>query len=51
MNLKMLSGMKVGELKDFLRLRGLKLSGNKDELVARVFVAIENGVQILKTAS
>ena len=37
-------------LRDFLRLRGLKLSGNKDELVARVFVAIENGVQIVKTA-
>ena len=50
MDLKMLSGMKVGELKDFLRLRGLKLSGNKEELVARVFVAIENGVQVVKTA-
>ena len=50
MDLKTLSGMKVGELKDFLRLRGLKLSGNKEELVARVFVAIENGVQVVKTA-
>ena len=42
--------MKVQELKDFLRLRGLKVSGTKSELVARAFVAVENKVQTVKTA-
>ena len=41
--------MKVEELKNFLRLHGLKVSGRKEELVARVFVAIENNVQIVQT--
>lgn len=42
--------MKVDELKQFLRLRGLKISGRKEELVARVFVALENNVPVVKTA-
>ena len=42
--------MKVQELKDFLRLRGLKVSGKKAELVARAFVAVENKVKTVKTA-
>ena len=42
--------MKVEELKSYLRLRGLKTSGKKEELVARVFVAIENDVPLVKTA-
>ena len=42
MDLDRISGLKVEELKNFLRLRGLKVSGRKDELVARVFVAIDN---------
>ena len=42
--------MKVDELKVFLRLRGLKVSGNKNELVARVFVASENNVKLIRTA-
>ena len=46
----MLSKMKVEELKTFLRLRGLKVSGKKQELVARVFIAIENGIEVLPTA-
>ena len=50
MDLDMLSKMKVDELKNFLRLRGLKVSGRKEELVARAFVGIENNVQIVQTA-
>ena len=42
--------MKVPELKTFLKLRGLKVSGKKCELIARVFSAIENKVQVVKTA-
>ena len=50
MNLEMLASMKIGELKGFLRLRGLKSTGRKQELVARYFVAQENDTQIFKTA-
>eukprot|EP00794_Sanderia_malayensis_P012420 gene12420-biopygen9905 len=50
MDFQLLSAMKVEELKVFLRLRGLKVSGRKEELVARAFVAIENNVQIVRTA-
>ena len=50
MEIDMLSKMRVDELKGFLRLRGLKISGRKEELVARVFVAVENNVQIVRTA-
>ena len=42
MDFDILSKMNVDELKSFLRLRGLKPSGWKEELVARAFVAIEN---------
>ena len=41
-----LKNMKVPELKDFLRLRGLKVTGKKCELVARAFAAMENHVPI-----
>ena len=41
---------KVQELKSFLRLRGLNLSGRKEELIARVFVAYENNVPLIKSA-
>ena len=37
----MISRMNVDELKKYLRLRALKVSGRKEELVARVF---ENNV-------
>ncbi len=50
MDLERLSGLKVEELKIFLRLRGLKTTGKKQELVARAFVASENNVQIVMTA-
>ena len=50
MDLDLIAKMKVEELKNFLRLRGLKLKGNKHELIARVFVAAENEVPVVKTA-
>ena len=49
-DIELIKGMKVQELKDFLRLRGLKVSGKKAELVARAFVAVENKVKTVKTA-
>ena len=49
-NLLKLSRMKVDELNNFLCLRGLKTNGKKEDLVARVFVAIENEVPTVKTA-
>ena len=42
--------MKVEELKDYLKLRGLKVSGRKVELVAQVFSASENNVPLTKSA-
>ena len=50
MDLEYISGLKVDELKEFLRARGLKVSGKKDELVARVFCASENDTPVLKSA-
>ena len=50
MDYDLISSMKVEELKDFLKLRGLKVSGRKIELVARVFAASENNVPLVKTA-
>ena len=49
-DIELIKSMKVQELKDFLRLRGLKVSGKKSELVARAFVAVENKVPTVKTA-
>ena len=48
MELTRISGMKVDESKQFLRLRGLKISGRKEELVARVFVALENDIPVVR---
>ena len=50
MNFEIISKMNVEELKYFLRMRGLKVSGRKEDLVARVFTAKENNVQPSKTA-
>ena len=50
MDLATLSTKKVDELKDFLRLRGLKSSGKKEELAVRVSFATENDLPVLKTA-
>ena len=41
--------MDLEELKNYLRIRGLKVNERKHELVARVFVASENGVKPIKT--
>ena len=48
MDLATLSTKKVDEVKDFLRLRGLKISGKTEELAARVFFAMENDLPVLK---
>ena len=37
-------------MKSFSRLRGLKTAGKKEEIVAGVYVAIENDVPLIKTA-
>ena len=47
----MISGMNVEELKRYLRLRVLRVTGRKQELVARVFSAVENEVQPVKSAT
>ena len=44
-----LEKMKAKELKNYLKTRGLKVTGTKMELVAREFVAGENEVQHVKT--
>jgi len=45
MDYEMITKMKVEELKNFLRLRSLKVS------VARVFAALENNIAVTKTAA
>ena len=50
MDFELLSSMKVDELKHFLRLRGLKVTGKKQELISRAFAAAENLAPVLKTA-
>ena len=50
MDYETISKMKVPELKNFLRLRGLKITGIKPELISRVLYAVENNIPILKTA-
>ena len=46
----MMSKMSVREMKNYLKVHGLKVSGKKEELIARAFVAVENNVQPIKTA-
>ena len=50
MDFDLFDGMKVDELKNYLRLRGLKVSGKKAVLVARAFSAYENNVPTVMTA-
>ena len=44
------SKMSLEELKNHLRIRGLKVNGRKNEVVARVLAASENGIKTIKTA-
>lgn len=46
----LINKMKVDELKKYLRLRGLKVSGRKAKLVAKVFSDAENDVKPICTA-
>ena len=50
MDYDLVAKMHVNQLKNYLNVRGLKISGNKNELVARVFSALENKVMPVKTA-
>ena len=43
--------MYVNELNNYLKVRGLKITGNKNELFARAFSAMENNVMPVKTAA
>ena len=45
-----ISKWKVQEVKSLLRLRGLNVSGHKEELIARMFVAYENNMPLIKSA-
>ena len=44
------SKMSLEELKNHLRIRGLKVNGRKNEVVARVLATSENGIKTIKTA-
>ena len=50
MDYDMISSLKVEELKKLLRERGLKITGRRVELVARVFAALENNVPLVQSA-
>ena len=43
--------MLVNEMKNCLNVHGLKISGNKNELVAWVFCAMENNFVPVETAA
>ena len=47
---QLIEKMKFDELKDILRLRGLRLSGEKSELVARVLYRQKNSKQLKEEA-
>ena len=46
----MIEKLNMEELKNYLKIRGLKVTGRKKELVARVFNSQENEVKPVKTA-
>ena len=50
MDYDMIEKLNIDELKNYLKIRGLKVGGRKKELVARVFAAQENDVKPVKTA-
>ena len=43
--------MYVNELNNYLKVRGLKITSNKNELFARVFSAMKNNFMPVKTAA
>ena len=43
--------MGLEELKSYHKIRGLKVSGRKKEIVARAFATSENGVKPIKTVA
>ena len=51
MDYELLEKMKVEELKNYLKIRGLKVTRTKEELVGPVFAASENWVQPVKTVT
>ena len=51
MDYDLVAKMHVNEMKNYLKVRGLKISGNKNELVARVFCAMENNFVPVETAA
>ena len=51
MDYDLVAKMHVNELKNYLKVRGLKISANKNELVARIFSTMENNVMPVKTAA
>ena len=50
MDYDLISKMSLKELKNYLRIRGLKVNGRKNELVARVFAATEIALQPIRAA-
>ena len=50
MDYNLISKTSLEKLTIYLRIRGLKVNGKKNELVARVFASSENGVKSIKTA-
>ena len=51
MDYDLISKMSSEELKNYFRIRGLNVSGRKNELVARAFAADDDGVNPIKTAA
>ena len=51
MDYDLISKIGLEELKNYLRIRGLKVNGRKNELAARVFATSENSVKTIKTAA
>ena len=50
MDYDLVAKIHLNELKNYLKIRGLKTLGKKNELVARVFSAMENNIIPMKTA-
>ena len=50
MDYNLISKLSVEELKNYFRIRGLKVKVRKKELMAKVFATSENGLKPIKTA-